>query len=668
MKIPTVSHTPWVHKNIPIPTGLLDKVIDMFKEKIAAGVYEPSNALYRSRWFCVPKKNGSLWLVHDLQPLNAVTIRNAAVPPLVDQFVEGIAAHSCYSMLDLLVGYDHRTLDIASRDLTSFQSPLRALHNTTLPQGSTNAVAIFHGDVTFILEPKIPNVAKPFLDDTVVMGPCSRYETPEGGYETTPDNPGMRRFIREHLSDVHRVLHRLRHAGATVSAKKIFLAVPEVIVLSHKCTYEGHIPDDSKVAKVRTWLPCKTVSDVCAFLGTAGTMRIWIKDFSSIAKPLVDLTRKDTDFIWQDEHDCAMEQLKAAIISSPALISINYKSEHKVYLSVDSSFRAVGWILSQDCEDGQRRPSRFGSIGWNKRESHYSQPKIELYGLFRTLRALRMHVVGVTNLVVEMDAQYVRGMLSNPNVQPNAAINRWIAAILLFNFKLVHVPAEKHHGPDGLSRHEPIPGEDDDKGDPEEWVDDVLALGVWLDTWNEHRSAYPGSTVKVFQATEGVRTPSGDELTFPLPSERARARDNELPEIYRFLADGRQPDGRHTSKLDRLHQHSRQFFMHDKRLWQQHAQGRHQLIIMQGPQRFTVTRNAHDKLGHKGFYSTLCALLDHFWWPLLADDVRWYIKSCHECQICQTTKVQIPPTVATPAPLFRKAYIDTMFMPHAGGF
>ena len=191
VRIPTVVHTPWIHKNIPIPTGLLDKVIDMFKEKIAAGVYEPSDASYHSRWFCVPKKNGTLRLVHDLQPLNAVTIRNAAVPPLVDQFVEGIAAHSCYSMLDLLVGYDHRTLDVASRDLTSFQSPLGTLQNTTLPQGSTNAVAIFHGDVTFILEPEIPNVAKPFLDDTVVMGPRSCYETPEGGYETTPDNPGI---------------------------------------------------------------------------------------------------------------------------------------------------------------------------------------------------------------------------------------------------------------------------------------------------------------------------------------------------------------------------------------------------------------------------------------------------------------------------------------------
>ncbi len=38
VKIPTITHTPWVHKNIPIPTGLLDKVINIFKEKIAADV------------------------------------------------------------------------------------------------------------------------------------------------------------------------------------------------------------------------------------------------------------------------------------------------------------------------------------------------------------------------------------------------------------------------------------------------------------------------------------------------------------------------------------------------------------------------------------------------------------------------------------------------------
>jgi hypothetical protein len=120
VKILTVAHTPWVLKNISIPTGILDTVIDVIKKKIAAGIYEPSDAFYHSRWFYIKKKNGSLHIVHDLQPLNAVTIHNAAVLPFVDQFVEGMAARFCYSMLDLYVGYDYRVLDISSCDLTTF--------------------------------------------------------------------------------------------------------------------------------------------------------------------------------------------------------------------------------------------------------------------------------------------------------------------------------------------------------------------------------------------------------------------------------------------------------------------------------------------------------------------------------------------------------------------
>ena len=213
-------------------------------------------------------------------------------------------------------------------------------------------------------------------------------------------------------------------------------------------------------------------------------MRIWIKNFSSIAWPLVDLTCKGTPFTWQKEHEKVMLSLKNAIVHSSALISIDYSADCIVYLSVDSSIRSVGWILVQDCSDGRRRPARFGSISWNEHESRYSQAKIELYGLFRALRAMRLYLIGVRNFVVEVDASYIRGMLSNPDVQPNAAINRWIAAILLFNFKLVHVPVNKHKGPNGLSRREQAPGKDEDDN-PKDWVDGALSLGIWVVSWLE---------------------------------------------------------------------------------------------------------------------------------------------------------------------------------------
>ena len=53
---------------------------------------------------------------------------------------------------------------------------------------------------------------------------------------------------------------------------------------------------------------------------------------------------------------------------------------------------------------------------------------------------------------MEVDAKYIKGMLNSPDVQPDAAVNRWIQGILMFDFKLIHVPAQGHKGADALSR------------------------------------------------------------------------------------------------------------------------------------------------------------------------------------------------------------------------
>jgi hypothetical protein len=46
--IPAVEHKPWAYRNIPIPAGIYDELCKLVKKKIEAGVYEPSNASYRS--------------------------------------------------------------------------------------------------------------------------------------------------------------------------------------------------------------------------------------------------------------------------------------------------------------------------------------------------------------------------------------------------------------------------------------------------------------------------------------------------------------------------------------------------------------------------------------------------------------------------------------------
>jgi hypothetical protein len=175
------------------------------------------------------------------------------------------------------------------------------------------------------------------------------------------------------------------------------------------------------------------------------------------------------------------EDLKTALLESPALCSIDYTSSAPVILAVDTSYIAVGFQLCQ-CDvttPSQCYYNRFCSITLNDRESKYSQLKLKIYSLYHALRALHLYLIGVRNLVVEVDVRYIKGMLSNPNISPSASINRWIVATLTFHFDLVHVPG-MHHGPDGLSRRPQQVGDDEDRDDEEDFADWIDQLHGFL--------------------------------------------------------------------------------------------------------------------------------------------------------------------------------------------
>ncbi|RDX39416.1 hypothetical protein OH76DRAFT_1297858, partial [Lentinus brumalis] len=94
VRFPVIPHVPWVEKNFPIPPGIYAQAAALIQRKIAAGVYEPSNASYRSRWFCVLKKDGNIRIVHSLEPLNKVTIQHSGVPPVPDHLAEQFAGRA----------------------------------------------------------------------------------------------------------------------------------------------------------------------------------------------------------------------------------------------------------------------------------------------------------------------------------------------------------------------------------------------------------------------------------------------------------------------------------------------------------------------------------------------------------------------------------------------
>ena len=689
IEIPVVPHTPWVQRNIPIPPGLYDEVCLNLQRKIDAGVFEPSNSSYRSRWFCVVKKDGtSLRIVQSLEPLNAVTIQHSGVPPFTEQLIEHFSARACCSLMDLFVGYDERALAKTSRDYTTFQTPFGAMRLTTLPMGWTNSVPIFHDDVTYILRPEIPHVTQPYIDDVPIRGPATRYVLPSGEEERIPQNSGIRRFVWEHFLDLNRVCQRMKYSGGTFSGFKSYLCAEEITLLGQRCTIDGRLPDPSRIAKITNWAPCRDLSDVRAFVGTIGVCRVFIKNFASRAHHLVKLTRKGAEWEFGKDQLAAMADLKEALLSSPALRPISYTSGAAVILSVDTSYIAVGYLLAQCDVDNPklRYYARFGSITLNEREARFSQPKLELYGLYRALRALKAPLIGIRNLVVEVDAAYIKGMLRNPDIAPSASINRWIVSILMFHFTLVHVPGS-HHGPDGLSRRRPQTDDDPEPEDDfEDWIDQVNGFMHFINPSPSiamltrgivtappiacYIISTPTNALETAEDDTGQRGPSMTYADVPR-SELAKIADTKLGVVKKWHQTLEWPldiaeltDSEYKSFM----RYCTEFFVSEEgKVWRKDAKGNHKVVVAEDRRLFLIA-SAHDDVGHHGFYATNALLAERYWWPQMAHDIAWFVRTCHLCQLRKTQHVLIPPTVATPAPLFSKVYMDTMHLTPSSGY
>jgi hypothetical protein len=71
-----------------------------------------------------------------------------------------------------------------------------------------------------------------------------------------------------------------------------------------------------------------------------------VPNYSKIACPLLDLTKKTTPWHWEDQQQQAFNELKRQMTSSPVLTQPYFNK--KFYLQVDASAYSVGAVLSQE--------------------------------------------------------------------------------------------------------------------------------------------------------------------------------------------------------------------------------------------------------------------------------------------------------------------------------
>ncbi|KMQ87652.1 reverse ribonuclease integrase [Lasius niger] len=241
-------------------------------EMEAAGVIKPSQSAWSSPVVIVKKKDGKQRFCIDFHKVNDVTKRDAYPLPQITVTLDKLRGARYLTILDLKNGYWQVPLTSESRPITAFTIPGRGLYQfTVMPFGLHSAPATFQRLLDNVLGPEMePNIFV-YLDDIIVIS-------------TT---------FEQHLRLLTKVFHRLRDARLRQNPDKCRFCVHQFKYLEHVIDREGIRTDPEKVSAVADWPEPRTVKQVRQFLSMASWYRRFIANFSTIAGPLTQLTKKN---------------------------------------------------------------------------------------------------------------------------------------------------------------------------------------------------------------------------------------------------------------------------------------------------------------------------------------------------------------------------------------
>ena len=90
--------------------------------------------------------------------------------------------------------------------------------------------------------------------------------------------------------------------------------------LDTRFVVEGLTLTEAKLKAIRDWATPQNVTDVRSFLGFTNYYRRYIRNYSDIAGPLTDLTKKEMVWQWGPYQKNAFAAMKEAFCRAPILI------------------------------------------------------------------------------------------------------------------------------------------------------------------------------------------------------------------------------------------------------------------------------------------------------------------------------------------------------------
>jgi len=290
-------HQPWDHK-IDLILGQQMKKTSIYQltppEKIALkeyiddglkrGTLRRSEAADACSFFFINKKDGKLRPVQDYHPLNAITKKNAAPIPFIPELIDKLLGTRFFTKLDVRWGYNNIRIREGDEYKTAFKTPLGLFESCVMTFGLCNAPATFQTfmDTWFSNFLETGEVVI-YLDNILIMAKmlvCLAQLT-HGIFQQLLE---LDLYLRPEKCSFNQT--SMEYLGLIISEGEIRM-------------------DPVKLKAVTNWPLPKTKKDIQKFLGFCNFYRHFVKDYSAIARPLFNLTKKDAPFHWGPEEEYA---------------------------------------------------------------------------------------------------------------------------------------------------------------------------------------------------------------------------------------------------------------------------------------------------------------------------------------------------------------------------
>ncbi|KAL0541166.1 hypothetical protein IC582_021205 [Cucumis melo] len=301
----------------------------------------------------------------DYRELNKVTVKNRYPLPRIDDLFDQLQGATVFSKIDLRSGYHQLMIKDGDVPKTTFRSRYGHYEFIVMSFGLTNALAVFMDLMNGVFREFLDTFVIVFIDDILI------YSKTEAEHE-------------EHL---RMVLQTLRDNKLYAKFSKCEFWLKQVSFLGHVVSKAGVSVDPAKIEAVASWPRPSTVSEVRSFLGLVRYYRRFVENFSRIATPLTQLTRKGAPFVWSKACEDSFQNLKQKLVTAPVLTVLDGSGSFVIYS--DASKKHLGCVLMQ-----QGKVVAYASRQLKSHEHNYPTHDLELAAVVFALKIWRHYLYG----------------------------------------------------------------------------------------------------------------------------------------------------------------------------------------------------------------------------------------------------------------------------------